>query len=225
MAEPLSGGKRIGPFTGKQWAIGIVGGGGGYLLYRWYENRQASNAAAAQTASTAGSTIPAGESQSSGTAAPATIAAWQQAALGYGSNPIETLNAVTNWLAGNCVDSTGYGGVTAAIQALGLPPGLTTIPILTVCTTPTGTSSSTPAAQTTPTPANTPAVQPGGNEIPATTYSPGALISSLTAAGYTVGNSPTDTVQTQAIPVAVAPGNKVVTTQGPSGPIITVEQA
>ena len=54
-------------------------------------------------------------------------------------------------------------------------------------------------------------------------YSPGALISSLTAAGYTVGNLPSDTVQTQAIPLAVAPGNQVVTTQGKVGPIITVE--
>ena len=101
-----------------------------------------------------------------------------------------------------------------------------------------GGSSSLLPVTTTSTPSSTfPATNPGGplapatgpaqgassNAIPAASYSPGAVISQLTNEGYTVGNAVTDTVQTKAIPLAVPPGNEVVTGQGPAGPTITVQ--
>lgn len=137
---------KAGPFTRKQW---LIGGGGGmlaYLGFRWYRNRSGSGAAATSTAPAGGDSIPAGAAgatvTSSGPGTPTTLAGWQQAALAYG-DPISTLNAVTNWLAGNCVDQGGYNALAGAIAGLGLPPGFTTLPVLQVCSSGNPQQSST----------------------------------------------------------------------------------
>jgi|SRR5215472_830553 len=117
------------PDSRRKWIIGAGAGVAVYLGYRWYRSRQG---AAASTASTAGGTIPPGGTVVTNKAAPTTLAAWQNDALQFG-DPVSTLNAITNWLAGNCVDSAGFGALSTAITSLGLPPGLTQFPVLTVC--------------------------------------------------------------------------------------------
>lgn len=126
--------------------IGGAVGGAAFLVYRYIKGRSAG----ASTALTGGTTIPAGGTTTSTSATPATLAAWQQQALQYGTNPFDMLNAITNWLAGNCVDQSGYSGLTQAVQQLGLPPGLTTFPVLTVCANgnPAGSSSGSGAGGT-----------------------------------------------------------------------------
>jgi len=125
---------KVGGIPARTVVIGGVLGVGAYFVWRWWQGRNAS----ASSALAGGSTIPGGGAVTGTPATPTTLAAWQEAALAFGTDPIATLNAVTNWLAGNCVDQAGYGGLTQAIQQLGLPPGITTFPVLTVC--PSGSS-------------------------------------------------------------------------------------
>ena len=159
--------RKYGPLPAWQWAaLGAVG----YFGYRWWKNRQSANAALAGPA--AGGTIPGASVQSSGSPLPSTLAQWQQDALAFGQDPISTLNAVTNWLAGNCVDPAGYGGLTAAIGSLGLPPGFTNYPVLTVCpgSTPGGSSAGSGAGGSGSSgggTGGTPAATGGGSTAPA----------------------------------------------------------
>jgi hypothetical protein len=161
---------KVGPFTGRQWLIGGVGAGVLFFGYRWWRNRQAGAALGASTALAGGTTIPPGQGQPS--QVPQTLSEWEQAALGFGGIP--TLNAWNNWIAGNCVDQGGYNGLQAAITALGLPPGISSFPVLSVCAGPTsaaaGGSNPSGSQQNTTPVLNPITVTPTGAPIPLATY-------------------------------------------------------
>lgn len=156
------------------WGWVAVAGGIGvtYYLYRRYEDDVAS------ATTTNGSTSTDAGDTSSDTTVPAStgtgiqtqyadFATWQGAALAAmtaikpapgekGTSYISTteaLNALTSWLNGSCVDQRGANAIGAALQHVGLPPGYSTVPPISVCastpgTTTTHTRSETPTAST-----------------------------------------------------------------------------
>jgi hypothetical protein len=139
----------------------IVGGSiGVYLIYRYLSDR---SAAAAQTATSGGTTIPTDTTTGTSTAAPASLAAWIQTVLGGANYTSKYSNSnlyndIQAWLNGNCVSAAGFTILGNAITTLGLPPGYASAPPLSVCP---GASTPTP---TTPAPTGT-----KGSTSPATT--------------------------------------------------------
>lgn len=149
-------GKRLGGLPLWAWGLSLGGAVGLYLLYRRYEANSAANAAlAAQTAGgqspgetvaqvpTTGSTANSGGSSAS--TAPATLSAWEQAALSAmtsaGLDAGDAYNAVSDFISGNCVSSAAFTGLSGALSSLGLPPGMTSFQPLSVCAkTPTPTA-------------------------------------------------------------------------------------
>ncbi len=135
------------------WPVEIVGA---YLVYRWYVNRQAANAAAASTAAETPTTVGAGTPITTGSATGTTTAqsplnwqSWLESALGgftpstsYGTG--QYYNDLTSFINGNCVSAAGFNSISTAIQSLGPVPGYAATP-LSVCpdTTTTTTKTST----------------------------------------------------------------------------------
>jgi hypothetical protein len=133
--------RKIGPLP--LWVYPLIGGAG-FLIYRYVEDR---NAAAATTASTAAESAGTGsdtgtdaDTSSTGTIPTfASLAAWEQAAVAAMANgkltPAEGLNGLTDWINGQCVDAEQYAGIGSIIETIGLPPGFSTVPVLSVCAT------------------------------------------------------------------------------------------
>lgn len=118
-------------------AAGLVG----FYLYR---RSQASSAAAAQGATSAGNTIPIGGTTTSGSTGSSalptfsSVAAWEQAAIAAmtGSNysATQAYNDLQAWMSGNCVSSQGFNSLSSVITSVGLPPGAGSgLGPLTVC--------------------------------------------------------------------------------------------
>lgn len=148
---------RHGGLTTWEW-VGVAAlAFGVYYVYRRYEADVAANS----TASTAGGTIPATVEATSASSAPSTLSQWIQAALG-GSNTTATytssdlLNDITDWLAGQCVSQAGVPVLGNLVATLGTPPGYSTTPTITACSSTTTSTGSTGSTTTT-----TPAAQPG----------------------------------------------------------------
>ncbi len=150
--------KKLGPLP--YWGWGAVGAGT-FLVYRYLKARSAANANTAASGLTGGSLIPNDVGLPNPQNEPAgnfsSVAAWTQAALAFltsgGMNPADALNAVTSWLNGNCVSQAAYNGLGQALASnqVGLPPGFTSVPTLSVC----------PSGAQTPTQGN-PSPAPGG---------------------------------------------------------------
>ena len=147
--------KKAGPLPIWGW-FGVAAGT--YLLYRWYSARQAANAATAASGTTGGTLIPndiglpAASSTGAGTFT--SMAAWQQAFLtfltGNGLSPGDALNAVSAYTQGNCVSQSAYNALAAGLSSssVGLPPGFTAPPTLSVCPSSTTTTAAPSAAET-----------------------------------------------------------------------------
>lgn len=161
-------GKKLGPLKVWQW---VAAAGGTFLGVRWWRNRQAANAAASSTGTTAGlpgafSTTTNGSSSTTPAAAPTTWQGWLQQALdNFQGSPSYSQAAFYNdalaWINGSCVTQTGYSALSNALATLGIPPGFgSALPALTVCstsTTPPGGTTTPPGGTTTP---------PGGTTTP-----------------------------------------------------------
>jgi hypothetical protein len=147
--------KRLGPLPYWGWALAAVGG---YIGYRYL---QARNSAAAASGTTGGTLIPndiglPASTTATGAGSFSSISQWTQAMLTYltgnGVSPADALNGVTSWLNGNCVSQTIYNQLSAGIvsSSVGLPPGYTNVPTLSVCPSPTQTPTTTNPAPATP---------------------------------------------------------------------------
>lgn len=140
--------KKLGPLPYWGWA---AVGAGTFLVYRYLRARSAAGAANAASGITGGNLPPnviGNTANPSPTTGPsfATTAAWTEAAITFltagGMNPADALNSITSWLNGNCVTKAAYNGLGAAINnsSIGLPPGYSSVPPLTICSTPSATS-------------------------------------------------------------------------------------
>ena len=68
---------------------------------------------------------------------------------GAGYSSTQALNDVNGWLSGQCVSAAGYKAIGNIVETLGLPPGFSTVPALSVCassstTTTTGGGTTSP---------------------------------------------------------------------------------
>ena len=153
------------------WPLELVAA---YLVYRWYVDRQAANAATAALGTTSGppgtSTATDPTPTASTTTAPQSWQQWLQDALtGFGATSgysgEQYYNDLTQWINGGCVSSaTGANAIFDALQTNGTPPGFGITPAITVCPQ----ASKPPATTTTPT---------GGGSTPA---APASLWSTIT---------------------------------------------
>ncbi len=149
--------KKLGPLPYWGWA---AVGAGTFLVYRYVRARNAATAANAASGLTGGSLIPNDIGLAPTQATPAgnfaSVSSWTQAAISFltsgGMNPADALNAVTSWLNGNCVSQAAYNGLGQAIAStsVGLPPGYSQVPSLSVCSSAPATAG--PAAPTPATP-------------------------------------------------------------------------
>ncbi len=156
--------KKVGPLPGWGW---LAVGGGTFLAYRFIHGRRAASTASLGSALTGGTTIP-NPSGSAGTSTPSfsTLAQWQAAAIAAMSSgtlsPADAMNGITDWINGQCVSAEQFKGISSIIGSIGLPPGFSTVPVLSVCTVATAGNPTQPAAAA-PAPAasGTPGTQPG----------------------------------------------------------------
>lgn len=155
-------------------------GVGAVVIGYVYLKRRAASAANAQTATSGGGSIPTTLVASTGTTGPTTLAGWIQQALstmtgtGYGSTA--ALNDINDWLSGQCVSAKGYTAIGNIVATLGLPPGFSTVPTLSVC-----------AGKTTTTTTTTTPVTAAPNSPPNLSQS---LIAAMTANGEKLVGSP-----------------------------------
>lgn len=177
MAEAKPAKKGGNPLTKKAGPLPVWGwaavGGGLWLALRFISSRRAASSAAAGSALSGGTTIPAGQGQGNAGGLPtfSSTGAWEQAAIAAMANgqlnPADALNGLTDWLNGQCVTAAQYSGISSIIETVGLPPGYGTgIPALSVCGSATsgGTDQSTTSSTTTTT---TPT---GATSVPAGYY-------------------------------------------------------
>jgi hypothetical protein len=148
--------KRVGPLPYWGWAAAALGS---YVIYRYIKARQAAAALSAASGTTGGTLIPndiglpASASTLAGTFS--SVASWEQALLAnlvsQGMNPADALNAATSFLNGNCVSQVAYNGIATAVESnnVGLPPGFTSTPTLSVCPAVQQTSTTTTPPTTT----------------------------------------------------------------------------
>jgi len=143
--NPLT--KKLGPLPAWGWAAAAAGG---FFVWRWYEGRNASNAATEAQALSDENSVPSssgagtGVTTTSGTTAPTTLGQWEEDAIGLMIGPNysadQAFNDITAWLNGQPVSSQGYASLSGVITQLGLPPTGGTLPPITVASTSTSTS-------------------------------------------------------------------------------------
>ena len=162
--------KKVGPLP--VWGYAAAGAGG-FLIYRYLKARSAAAASTAASGTTGGTTIPNDlglEGTQSTQASFSTVAAWETALLDYltgnGMDPADAFTAAQAYLGGTCVSQAAYNGLASAFISpnVGLPPGFTSPPALSVCA----------ATQQTPTPS-------GGSAAPSNPNPPASTASALPA--------------------------------------------
>jgi hypothetical protein len=140
----------------------IVGGAGAIYLY---VAKKKSSATAASTGTSDGQTTPYAV-ETTGASGPSTLPEWISAALGSitngGYSPTQALNDINSWLGGSCVSAAGYTALGGIVETLGLPPGYSTVPTLSVCQSAAGTTTTGTSTTTSTTTPNAP-VNPGLN--------------------------------------------------------------
>lgn len=211
MANPLT--KEAGGQPVWAWGAELVGA---FIVFRWWKNRQAANAANAVTAIPSSVGPPGaggGGATGTGVTAPQNWAGWLQQALssatGPGYGPSAAYNDFAQWIQGGCVSSTGFTAIGNAISTLGLPPGFGSgVPAITVCSSNSTTGTSGGGSQP---PTGTGSKSPGGwsgtiagNFPPITTPpvpgpGPGSSSSAAAKVVYAIGQ-------------VVAPGEHIVST-------------
>ena len=180
--------KKAGPLP--VWGYGAVGVGA-FLIYRLLKSRsKGGTASAANIPLSGGIGIPAGQS-GVGPQTFASFGGWQQAAIaamaGGILSPAEALNGLTAWINGQCVSANQYTGISSIITTVGLPPGFSSVPTLSVCPAPTAAAAPAAAAPAAAAPA-----------APAAPVNPGPppglasnIIAAMTANGEHLVASPT----------------------------------
>ena len=132
---------------------------------------------------------PAGQS---GVAPPVfqSFGGWQQAAIaamaGGVLSPADALNGLTSWINGQCVTAKQYNGISSIITTVGLPPGFSAVPTLSVCpSSGSGGGAVSPPAPPSPAPATSAPSSPGNPPNLAQT-----LIAAMTANGEHLVSGP-----------------------------------
>lgn len=209
--------KKLGPLPYWGWA---AVGAGTFIVYRYVKARNAASAANAASGLTGGSLIPNNIGLPTATNTPAgnfsSVTSWTQAALAAltsgGMNPADALNAITSFLNGNCVSQAAYNGLGQALNStsVGLPPGYSAVPTLSVC----------PSPAQTPTTTN-PSPPPATPSIPAVPIFSGlssTLAAQLANNGETIAATQWDAAANEFILLTNKGGIYNVTPQGnPSG--------
>jgi hypothetical protein len=139
---PAPKGKKKGDVLGLPWwgwGLAIAGAVGAYILYKRHVEDEAS-AATGTTDENTGEPVDTGASSS--TTSPtvptfSTFAEWEQAAIAamtsgnYSS--ANALNDLSAWTSGGCVSAAGYTAIGGILETVGLPPGFSSVPTLSVC--------------------------------------------------------------------------------------------
>jgi hypothetical protein len=154
------------------WGAEIVGA---YLVYRWWRNRQAANAATAALGTTSGPPPTSSGDTGTGSTAASSPQSWTDwlnqflhtaPTAGYSSS--QAFNDATAWINGGCVSAQGYAPLSNALQTIGLPPGFGTgLPPIKLCLPPSGGSPPSSTSQLTliPTPAIAKELEAAGLQI------------------------------------------------------------
>jgi hypothetical protein len=147
------------------------------------------------------------------------MAAWEQAAIsemsGSSLSPADALNGLTDWINGQCVTAAQYAGIGSIIETIGLPPGFSTVPVLSVCadaTTPTPTAAAPAPAAAAPAPAAASTAAPG-----APPNLPAQLIQAMTGNGESVVDNAWDPVTQEWIYLTNKGGIYALTPTGQAG--------
>jgi hypothetical protein len=173
MANPLT--EEVGPLKAWQWGAAALAA---YVVYRWYQSRQASSAATAALGTTSGlpSTSAGTDTGASTQTTPQSWAQWLHEALSAATNaglsPTQAYNDFTQWINGGCVSSQGAGAIGNAIQTLGLPPGFGIPPAISICVSNSNGGTSAPGTHTQPYIRQT--TQPYTRQTPSPSTLPGA---------------------------------------------------
>lgn len=170
--------KRVGPLP--VWGYGAVGVGA-FLIFRLLKSRsKGGTASAANIPLSGGIGIPAGQS-GVGPQTFASFGGWQQAAIaamaGGVLSPADALNGLTSWINGQCVTAGQYNGISSIITTVGLPPGFSSVPTLSVCPAPTAAAAPAAAA-----PAAAASAAPAAPAAPVNPGNPPNLSQTLIAA-------------------------------------------
>ena len=135
-------GKKVGPLP--VWGYGAVGVGA-FLVFRLLRSRKSSGTTTA-TPLSGGIGIPGGQVAGNVSGLPvfSSFSSWEQAAIsamaGGQLDPATALNGLTSWINGQCVTQNQYAGISSIIETVGLPPGFSSVPTLSVCAPPGATS-------------------------------------------------------------------------------------
>ena len=179
--------KKAGPLP--VWGYGAVGVGA-FLIFRLLKSRsKGGTASAANIPLSGGIGIPAGQS-GVGPQTFASFGGWQQAAIaamaGGVLSPADALNGLTSWINGQCVTPGQYNGISSIITTVGLPPGFSAVPTLSVCpSSGSGGGAVSPPAPPSPAPATSAPSSPGNPPNLAQT-----LIAAMTANGEHLVSGP-----------------------------------
>lgn len=193
---PLDLKKKLGPLSRGAW-LGVGGGIGlAYILWRRHTAAAADTTPLPNESTSGGTSIPGGESSTTGGVTYSTYADWLQAAISaatqQGLSYADAYNGINTWLNGGCVGQNVYNAISYSLQSVGLPTGYSSsgaFPALTVCPTPVDGGSG--QDKTTPPPDTTTTTPPPTNKP---TGGPPSLSAALSAAIHNNGESVVDTV-------------------------------
>lgn len=190
-------GKKVGPLP--VWGYGAVGVGA-FLVFRLLRSRKSSGTTIA-TPLSGGIGIPGGQAAGNVSGLPvfSSFSSWEQAAIsamaGGQLDPATALNGLTSWINGQCVTQNQYAGISSIIETVGLPPGFSSVPTLSVCAPPGATSGGGAGNGNPGTSASAPSTTSAS--APSTTANPGgppnlsqSLIAAMTANGEQLVGSP-----------------------------------
>jgi hypothetical protein len=181
MAEPTPKHKTYFGLPLWGWAASLGGAVVVWILYKRHEANAAATAAEESTATTGGNTIPSGQPVTTTSPTYSTLEQWESAMLsamaGPGLSTPDALNGITDWLNGSCVEQNAYNGLSSALSTVGLPPGFSTLPSLSVCAStpkptpgPTKTTSQAPGAAPSLAPALKAAMTNNGESVVSTAW-------------------------------------------------------
>lgn len=134
--NPLT--KKVGPLP--LWGWGALGAAA-YLVYRYISSSSSSaSSGVVPVAPTTSQPVDIPGTSTSGGTTPtsfSTLGEWVDAALGQmtGANytPVQASNDLNAWLSGSCVSQAGYAALNGILTSIGVPPGYSTAPNVSVC--------------------------------------------------------------------------------------------